>query len=245
MPFATSAEELRHLATHFSTRREDEGINVPPAPRFDPRTSIRVDLAAPRARGDMASARSLLTTEVAGSDPSCGGCWLDELATATCRKHGAAEKCSPTSSRRDALVASLLGGRSESGGRVRGIDVAAKTRCGSDWAVGRGPQRFVHRVPNHFCGCGWSRSARWRARSTMHSAQAQLAHAYLTVRAGIEARVIAEDSRGARAGESIEHRAVPARPRAPRGNRYGRLSRRLAAKRRSPPDSFGPPSGRS
>ena len=71
--FATSAAELRQLATQlFGLGREDEGLNVlASAADADPAdASIRMELVKRLvARGDVASARTMLTPEVAGNDP--------------------------------------------------------------------------------------------------------------------------------------------------------------------------------
>jgi tetratricopeptide (TPR) repeat protein len=203
--FATSAEELRHLATElFNLGREDEGINVlASAADADPAdTSIRMDLVKRLVtRGDMAGARTLLTPDVAGNDPEL--LWL--LAEMELRDGhipegtGLLQKMlADDPSRRDALVilgCSIAEVNPDAGYEC--IEVAARTAIAADeWgSAAAALNEFVNRVPNHIpalmrlveiCVDGG-------LEATMHSAQAQLADAYLTVGAGVEARVIAED----------------------------------------------------
>ena len=101
-------------------------------------------------------------------------------------------------SRRDALVilgCSVAEVNPDAGYEC--IEVAARTAIAADeWgSAAAALNEFVNRVPNHIpalmrlveiCVDGG-------LEATMHSAQAQLADAYLTVGAGVEARVIAED----------------------------------------------------
>jgi tetratricopeptide (TPR) repeat protein len=101
-------------------------------------------------------------------------------------------------SRRDALVilgCSVAEVNADAGFEC--IEVAASTAIAADeWgSAAAALNEFVNRVPNHIpalmrlveiCVDGG-------LEATMHSAQAQLADAYLTVGAGAEARVIAED----------------------------------------------------
>jgi tetratricopeptide (TPR) repeat protein len=203
--FATSAEELRHLSTElFTLGREDEGINVlASAADADPAdASIRMDLVKRLVtRGDMAGARTLLTPEVAGHDPAL--LWL--LAEMELRDgripEGTAllqKMLADDPGRRDALVilgCSIAEVNPDAGYEC--IDVAARTAIAADeWgSAAAALNEFVNRVPNHIpalmrlveiCVDGG-------LEATMHSAQAQLADAYLTVGAGLEARVIAED----------------------------------------------------
>ncbi len=203
--FATSAEELRHLSTVlFTLGRDDEGINVlASAADADPAdASIRMDLVKRLVtRGDMAGARTLLTPEVAGNDPEL--LWL--LAEMELRDghipEGTAllqKMLADDPSRRDALVilgCSIAEVNPDAGYEC--IEVAARTAIAADeWgSAAAAMNEFVNRVPNHIpalmrlveiCVDGG-------LEATMHSAQAQLADAYLTVGAGIEARVIAED----------------------------------------------------
>ena len=204
--FATSAEELRSLAAElFRLGREDEGLKVlATAADADPANApIRMELVKRLvARGDMAGARNLLTPEVAGNDPEL--LWLlaeMELRDGHIRgRHGAAcRRCSPTiPSRRDALVilgCSVAEVNPDAGYEC--IEVAARAAIAADeWgSAAAALNEFVNRVPNHIpalmrlveiCVDGG-------LEATMHSAQAQLADAYLTVGAGAEARVIAED----------------------------------------------------
>jgi tetratricopeptide (TPR) repeat protein len=203
--FATSAGELRHLATQlFGLGREDEGLNVlASAADADPAdASIRMELVKRLvARGDVASARTMLTPEVAGNDPEL--LWL--LAEMELRDghipEGTAllqKMLADDPSRRDALVilgCSIAEVNPDAGYEC--IEVAAKTAIAADeWgSAAAALNEFVNRVPNHIpalmrlveiCVDGG-------LEATMHSAQVQLADAYLTVGAGTEARVIAED----------------------------------------------------
>ena len=203
--FATSADELRYLASElFRLGRDDEGLNVlASAADADPADmSIRVELVKRLvARGDMAGARTLLTPEVAGNDAEL--LWL--LAEMELRDgripEGTAllqKMLADDPSRRDALVilgCSVAEVNPDAGYEC--IEVAAKTAIAADeWgSAAAALNEFVNRVPNHIpalmrlveiCVDGG-------LEATMHSAQAQLADAYLTVGAGVEARVIAED----------------------------------------------------
>jgi tetratricopeptide (TPR) repeat protein len=203
--FATSAEELRGLAAElFRLGRDDEGLNVlASAADADPAdASIRVEVVKRLvARGDLAAARALLTPEVAGNDAEL--LWL--LAEMELRDgripEGTAlleKMLADDPSRRDALVilgCSVAEVHPDAGYEC--IEVAAKTAIAADeWgSAAAALNEFVNRVPNHIpalmrlveiCVDGG-------LEATMHSAQAQLADAYLTVGAGIEARVIAED----------------------------------------------------
>jgi tetratricopeptide (TPR) repeat protein len=203
--FATSAEELRYLATElFRLGRDDEGINVlASAADADPAdTAIRVELVKRLvARGDITEARHLLTPEVAGNDPEL--LWL--LAEMELRDghipEGTAlleKMLADDPSRRDALV--ILGctvAEVNPDAGYQCIEVAARTAIAADeWgSAAAALNEFVNRVPNHIpalmrlveiCVDGG-------LEATMHSAQVQLADAYLIVGAGSEARVIAED----------------------------------------------------
>ena len=203
--FATSADDLKYVASElFRLGREDDGLNVlASAADADPAdTSIRIDLVKRLvARGDMAGARQLLTPEVAGSDPDL--LWL--LAEMELRDgripEGTAlleKMLADDPSRRDALVilgCSVAEVNPDAGYEC--IEVAAKAAIAADeWASAAAAlNEFVNRVPNHIpalmrlveiCVDGG-------LEATMHSAQTQLADAYLTVGAGTEARVIAED----------------------------------------------------
>jgi tetratricopeptide (TPR) repeat protein len=203
--FATSADELRYLASElFRLGRDDEGLNVlASAADADPGdASIRVELVKRLvARGDMAGARTLLTPDVAGNDAEL--LWL--LAEMELRDgripEGTAlleKMLADDPSRRDALVilgCSVAEVNPDAGYEC--IEVAAKAAIAVDeWgSAAAALNEFVNRVPNHIpalmrlveiCVDGG-------LEATMHSAQAQLADAYLTVGAGVEARVIAED----------------------------------------------------
>jgi len=203
--FATSAEDLKGVAEElFRQGRDDEGINVlRSAADADPSDGrIRAQLAKLLVtRGDMDGARELLTPEVAGSDPEL----LWTLAEMELRGGRIVEgtavlqhilKGDP--SRRDALVilgCSVAEVNPDAGYEC--IEVAARAAIAADeWgSAAAAVNEFVNRVPNHIpalmrlveiCVDGG-------LEATMHSAQAQLADAYLVVGAGVEARVIAED----------------------------------------------------
>ena len=203
--FATSAEELRLLASElFRLGREDEGVNVlGSAADADPAdTSIRVELVKRLVtRGDMIEARKLLTPEVAGNDPEL--LWLlgeMELRDGHIPEGKALleKMLVDDPSRRDALVilgCSVAEVNPDAGYEC--IEVAARAAIDADeWgSAAAALNEFVNRVPNHIpalmrlveiCVDGG-------LEATMHSAQAQLADAYLIVGAGTEARVIAED----------------------------------------------------
>jgi tetratricopeptide (TPR) repeat protein len=153
------------------------------------------------ARGDMARARTLLTPEVAGSDPNL--LWMlaemelrdgrvDE-GTAVLRQILAADP-----GRRDGLVilgCSVAEVNPDAGYEC--IEVAAQAAiAGDEWgSAAAALNEFVNRVPNHIpalmrlveiCVDGG-------LEATMHSAQAHLADAYLIAGSAMEARVIAED----------------------------------------------------
>jgi tetratricopeptide (TPR) repeat protein len=204
-PYATGAEQLRYLAGElFRLGREDEALKLlVRAADADPAdASIRVELVKRLvARGDPAGARNLLSPEVAGNDPEL--LWL--LAEMELRDGHIAEGTSllqkmlaDDPGRRDALVilgCSIAEVNTDAGYEC--IEVAASTAIAADeWgSAAAALNEFVNRVPNHIpalmrlveiCVDGG-------LEATMHSAQAQLADAYLTVGAGSEARVIAED----------------------------------------------------
>jgi tetratricopeptide (TPR) repeat protein len=203
--FATSAAELKDVAAElFRQGREDEGINVlRSAADADPADAgVRAQLAKMLVtRGDMAGARELLTPEVAGSDPEL----LWALAELELRGGRIAEGTAVLErlvaedpSRRDHLVilgCSVAEVNPDAGYEC--IEVAARAAIAADeWgSAAAAMNEFVSRVPNHIpalmrlveiCVDGG-------LEATMHSAQAQLADAYLVVGAGNEARVIAED----------------------------------------------------
>jgi tetratricopeptide (TPR) repeat protein len=203
--FATSAADLKGLAEElFRLGRDDEGINVLRiAADANPADSaLRAQLVKLLlVRGDMETARVLLTPEVAGSDPEL----LWTLAEMELRDGRIAEGTAVLQhllagdpSRRDALV--LLGcsvAEVHPNAGYECIDIVAKAAIAADeWGSAAAAfNEFVNRFPNHIpalmrlveiCVDG-------RLEATMYSAQAQLTDAYLVVGAGLEARVIAED----------------------------------------------------
>lgn len=203
--FAQNAEQLQYLATELlRLGREDEGLKLlSKAAAADPdNTAIRADMVKRFvARGDVKGAKALLTPEVAGNDPDL--LWL--LAEMELRDGHIAQGTSLLEKmladdlgRRDALVilgCSVAEVNVDAGYEC--IEVAAKAAIASDeWgSAAAALNEFVNRVPNHIpalmrlveiCVDGG-------LEATMHSAQAQLADAYLAAGAGTEARVIAED----------------------------------------------------
>ena len=203
--FAQNAEQLQYLATELLRQgREDEGLKMlSKAAAADPdNTSIRADMVKRFvARGDVTGAKALLTPEVAGNDPDL--LWL--LAEMELRDGHIAQGTSllekmlaDDPGRRDALVilgCSVAEVNVDAGYEC--IEVAAKAAIASDeWgSAAAALNEFVNRVPNHIpalmrlveiCVDGG-------LEATMHSAQAQLADAYLAAGSGAEARVIAED----------------------------------------------------
>ena len=203
--YATTAVELKGVAEElFKQGREDEAlIKLSAAAEADPTdTSIRAHLVRQLiARGDMVTARGLLTPEVAGFDPEL----LWTLAEMELRDGRIAEGTAMLQQilvdhpeQRDALVilgCSVAEVNADAGFEC--IEVAARTAIAADeWASAAAAlNEFVSRVPNHIhalmrlveiCVDGG-------LEATMHSAQAQLADAYLEAGAGAEARVIAED----------------------------------------------------
>jgi tetratricopeptide (TPR) repeat protein len=203
--FAAGAGDLQTIAAElFALKRDDEGLNVlaRAADAAPEDVALRVELVNRYlARGDTARARTLLTPEVAGSDPNL--LWV--LAEMELREGRIAEGTALLQqilagdpSRRDALVilgCSVAEVNPDAGYEC--IEVAARAAIVSDeWgSAAAAVNEFVNRVPNHvpalmrlveICVDGG-------LEATMHSAQAQLADAYLASGAAAEARVIAED----------------------------------------------------
>jgi tetratricopeptide (TPR) repeat protein len=203
--YATSAGERKELAEElFQQGREDEALAVLTlAAEADPADiAIRSQLVKRLlARGDMAAARVMLTSEVAGADPELQ--WT--LAEMELHQGRIAEGTAVLQqmlvddpSRRDALVilgCSVAEVNSDAGFAC--IEVATRAAIAAgEWAsAAAAVNEFVNRVPHHIqalmrlveiCVDGG-------LEATMHSAQAQLADAYLVAGAGAEARIIAED----------------------------------------------------
>ena len=203
--FAKTADDLQYLAAElFRAGRDEDAFNLllRAADADQSNVAVRAELAKRLvARGDMERARELLTPDVAGNDPEL--LWL--LAEMELRDGRIPEGTlllqrmlvdDPT--RRDALV--ILGCSVAEVNHDAGyecIEVAARAAIASDeWASAAAAlNEFVNRVPNHIpalmrlveiCVDGG-------LEATMHTAQAHLADAYLTVGAAAEARVIAED----------------------------------------------------
>lgn len=203
--FATSAADLKGIADElFQRGRDDEGINVlQSATEADPSdVSIRAQLAKILvARDDIQGARSMLTLNVAGSDPELQ--WT--LAEMELRGGRIPEGTAVLQqiligdpSRRHALVSmgcAIAEDHPEAGYEC--VEVAVKDAiAGDDWTAAISAlNEFVGSVPHYIpalmrlveiCVDGGFEGP-------MHSAQARLADAYLVVGAGLEARVIAED----------------------------------------------------
>ena len=203
--YAQNAEQLQYLAAELlRAGREDEGLRMlSKAADADPgNPSIRANIVKRlAARGDVTGVRALLTAEVAGNDPDL--LWLlaemelrdGQIAQGTSLLH---KMLADDPSRRDALVilgCSVAEANVDAGYQC--IEVVAKAAIAVDeWgSAAAALNEFVNRVPNHIpalmrlveiCVDGG-------LEATMHSAQAQLADAYLSAGAGAEARVIAED----------------------------------------------------
>jgi tetratricopeptide (TPR) repeat protein len=203
--YATSAVELRDIAYELMRQgREAEGLAVlaGAAEAYPSDNALRSELVKRLiASGDMASARAVLTPEVAGDDPEL----LWTLAEMELRDGRIFEGTtllqqilSVHPSKRDALVilgCSVAEVNPDAGFEC--IEVAARAAIAADeWgSAAAALNEFVNRVPNHIpalmrlveiCVDGG-------LEATMYSAQAQLADAYLVIGAGAEARVIAED----------------------------------------------------
>jgi len=200
-----SPVELKRIAEElFKQGREQEGIQVLTAVAdTDPSdTAVRVQLArAHVAAGDLDAARKLWTTEMAAADPDLA--WT--MAEMELRSGHIAEGIgefrhilAANPERRDALV--ILGcslGETNPSAGYECLELAAAMAIANDewgWAAAA-LNEFSVRVPNHIptlmrlveiCVDGG-------LEATMHSAQAQLADAYLEIGSGVEARVIAED----------------------------------------------------
>jgi tetratricopeptide (TPR) repeat protein len=203
--YAASSDELRGVAEELFTQgRDEEGLAVlKAAADADPADmAIRARLAkAYVARGDLDSAAKILTAEVAASDRDL--LWvLAEIELRGGRiQEGTAvlqQLLEADPQKRDALV--ILGcsvGETNPDAGYECLEVAARAAIAQDeWgSAAAALNEFVHRVPHHIpalmrlveiCVDGG-------LEATMHSAQAQLADAYLEIGSAAEARVIAED----------------------------------------------------
>jgi tetratricopeptide (TPR) repeat protein len=203
--YATSVGELRDIAYELMRQgREDEGLAMlgGAAEAYPSDNGLRSELVKRLiAHGDMASARTVLTPEVAGDDPEL----LWTLAEMELRDGRIVEGTTLLQqiltvhpSKRDALVilgCSVAEVNPDAGFEC--IEFAARAAIAADeWgSAAAALNEFVNRVPNHIpalmrlveiCVDGG-------LEATMYSAQAQLADAYLVIGAGAEARVIAED----------------------------------------------------
>jgi tetratricopeptide (TPR) repeat protein len=202
---AANAGELKEVAEElFLQGREDEALDVlASAAELDPSdNAVRGRLIrAYIVRGEMGLAREMLTPEVAGSDLEL----LWTLAEMELRDGRIPEGTAllqrilgEDPGRRDALVilgCSVAEVNADAGYEC--VEVAARAAIAADeWGSAAAAfNEFVNRVPNHIpalmrlveiCVDGG-------LEATMHSAQTQLADAYLVIGAGAEARVIAED----------------------------------------------------
>ena len=203
--YATSPAELKEVAEElFRLGKDEEALGVlMAAAEADPSDiAVRSRIAkAHVARGDIKNARKMLTAEVAGTDPDL--LWM--LAELELRDGRIAEGTAllqqllaADPQKRDALV--ILGcgvGEANPDAGYECIEVAARAAIAEgEWgSAAAALNEFVHRVPSHIpalmrlvdvCVDGG-------LEATMHSAQGQLADAYLESGAGAEARVIAED----------------------------------------------------
>ncbi len=203
--YATTAAELKALGAEMSRRGRDAdalGLLAAAAGMDASDLAVRAQLAeAYLARNERENARALLTPEVAAANPDL--LWKVaemELREGSIQEGGALlqQIIAAHPDRRDALV--ILGcsvGEAHPDAGYECVDVAARAAiAGDEWGTAAAAlNEFVHRVPNHIpalmrlveiCVDGG-------LEATMHSAQAQLADAYLVAGAGAEARVIAED----------------------------------------------------
>jgi len=203
--YATGGDELKEIAGELLRQgRGDEAVAVlgTAAQAYPADASIRSQLVKLMvARGDVQGVRTVLTPEVAASDPDL--LWM--LAEMELRDGRIAEGTAllqqilvDDPSKRDGLV--ILGcavAEVNPDAGFQCIEVAANAAVAVDeWgSAAAALNEFVSRVPNHIpalmrlveiCVDGG-------LEATMHSAQTQLADAYLVQGAGAEARVIAED----------------------------------------------------
>jgi tetratricopeptide (TPR) repeat protein len=203
--FATSAGDLKGVAEELLRQgRTDEGINVlRSAADADPDDhGVRAVLARLLLKhGDVAGARSLLTSEVAASDPAL----LWSLAEMEFRDGRIPEGTAVLQqildedpSLREQVVllgCSLADDDPEAGYEC--VDVAVRAAVAVDeWvSAAAAMNELVRRLPNHIPALMRvvEVSVDGGLEATMHAAQAQLADAYLAVGAGAEARMIAED----------------------------------------------------
>jgi tetratricopeptide (TPR) repeat protein len=203
--YASGPEQLKQIADGlFEQGRDDEALSVLSAAAEsspdDP--TLRAELAKRLiARGDADSARSVLTSDVAGVDAEL--LWM--LAETELREGRVTDGIATLErvleadpGKRDALV--ILGCEVATANPDAGfacLDVATRTAIAADeWgSAAAALNEFVTRVPNHIpalarlveiCVDGG-------LEATLHSAQAQLADAYLVAGSGAEASVIAED----------------------------------------------------
>jgi len=202
---ATTADELRALATTFESKGHDaEALSaLCDAARLAPDDAdLKARLARTFvARGEMARAAEYLTVETAGSDPAL----LMMLAEMHLRGDQAEQGLAvvrrilaedPSRREQIAIMGWTLAETVPEVG-FRTIEMAADAAVAqSDWASAAAAlQEFVTRVPNHIpalmrlveiCVDGG-------LEATMYSAQAQLADAYIAAGSAAEALVIAED----------------------------------------------------
>ena len=203
--FATSATDLKGVAEELlRLGRTDEGINVMrSAADADPADyGIRAQLARLLLnRGDVTGAHTLLTPNVGESDPALP--WT--LAEMELRENRIPEgiallqqMLAGDPSRRDQVVilaCSVAEDNPDAGYEC--VDVAVRAAVAAhEWgSAAAAMSAFVSRVPNHVPALMRlvEISVDGGLEATMHTAQAQLADAYLAAGAGVEARMIAED----------------------------------------------------
>ena len=184
------------------------------------------------ARGDVTALARCSHPMSRAAIPSCCGCspkWSCATGTSPKARRCWSRMLADDPRRRDALVilgCSVAEVNADAGYEC--IEVAARTAIAADeWgSAAAALNEFVNRVPNHIpalmrlveiCVDGG-------LEATMHSAQAQLADAYLTVGAGARGAGDCRGSRGARALGPVEYRAVPACAHAAGRNRHRRAS---------------------
>jgi tetratricopeptide (TPR) repeat protein len=202
---ATSSDELKQIAAALEAQgRHDDVLDVlaAVAERDPTDTEVRAGLAqAYFAKGDLGRARTYLTPETAGANPSL---WLTlaevELSSERYDQGRAAiaQALSLDPSQRVAVVAlgCRLAEKSADAGYPCIDAVADAALAENDFAAAAAAlHEFVTRVRHHIialmrlvdvCVDGG-------LEATMYEAQAQLADAYLEVGRGLEARIISED----------------------------------------------------
>ncbi len=202
---AIGARELKQVAAAYERAGQgDRALEVlAEAAEADPSdVSVRVSLAhAYVARGDLDRARTYLSAETAGTDPTL---WLTlaemELAGGRTDEGRHAVSQALAIDRNQAQAAVVVGCRLAESNPEAGFEcinaVADAALAEGDYAAAAvSLHEFTIRVPTHLvalmrlveiCVDG-------ELEATMYEAQAQLADAYLSAGRGLEARIISED----------------------------------------------------